>query len=689
MKKNSSFTHAVSTIWHRHTWMVLGAVAGLILAFTWFFVFSLVSDSRQREMANAERDLANITRLTQEHASRTLRSADQVMRFVKARYLELGDRLDLTEMTRQGVIDTQIFNQVGIIDADGIYVLANRPIPTRLDLSDREHVKVHMAEDTGTLFISKPVIGRSTGKWSIQLTRRINKANGAFGGVVVISIDPTYFTNFYKELNLGPGGMNAIYGFDGFTRARRVGDEIDFVSDATKSLLIQKKIHESPVGSYPQISGIDGVERLYFYREIPGYALISVSGIDMRHLLANHDKAAQALYGQAALASLLILALAAGLARYLWLLRLQAEARERAQAQIEDRNKQLDEVFDLSPDGFVSFDKNNCVKSINPAFNQMTGSQALVLEGMHERDFSAWLASLCEPTARFEGVLVLQGRAQKNAADAQQTIEIKEGGRRVLTVQLRVSSSSTVSEILYLRDITHETEVESLKSEFLATAAHELRTPMASIYGFSEILLTQDTDPESQKEFLDIIYKQSQLMIQILNELLDLARIEARRGKDFKFATLCLQDLLHDVFKGYQCPDGRAAPTLIAPEPPIHLLADSSKLRQALLNVVSNAYKYSPGGGPVVVRLELQASKDQEMQVCIQVEDHGIGMTPEQTDKVFTRFYRADPSGKLPGTGLGMSITQEIVEYHHGHISIVSALGQGTQISVILPVQLA
>jgi signal transduction histidine kinase len=246
-----------------------------------------------------------------------------------------------------------------------------------------------------------------------------------------------------------------------------------------------------------------------------------------------------------------------------------------------------------------------------------------------------------------------------------------------------------VSQILYVRDITHETEVEALKSEFLATAAHELRTPMASIYGFAEVLLTQSADAESQKEFLGIIHKQSRLMVDILNELLDLARIEARRGKDFKYIELCLQDLLADVIKAFQYPVGRAIPEMEAPEQPVALLADSGKLRQALLNVLSNAYKYSPDGGAVRILVELPQPSDQNQHVAIHISDHGMGMTAAQSSKVFTRFYRADTSGRVPGTGLGMSITKEIVEHHKGSISVISAPGEGTQVSIYLPVHAA
>ncbi len=673
---------------HRNVLILLWAVGLLLLLLTWAHVYVLGSQSREREISAAERDLSNLTRAAQEHAVRTFRSADQVIRFVQSRYQELGDKLDLKALTQQGVIDAEIFNQVGIIDANGIYVLANRPITSRLDLSDREHFKVHINQDNGQLFVSKPVIGRATGKWSIQLTRRINKPDGSFGGVVVLSIDPTYFTEFYGALNLGPGGLTALYGLDGIARARRVGNQAEFGSDASRSTLFERLVKEKPSGSYVQQSVIDGVERLYFFRTLPDYSMVSLAAVDIRFLMVNHEKGLQALLLQASFVSLLILALVAGISRYLGLLRRDAQARKAAQAQIQERTEQLNAVFEISPDGFVSFDQNYCVKFVNPAFRQMTGLGSGTLEGMDENDFSAWLASLCEPASRFTGLRALRSTVQDKLAPAQETIELKDFGHLILQVQLRLSEAGTVSQILYVRDITHETEVEALKSEFLATAAHELRTPMASIYGFAEVLLTQGTDAESQKEFLGIIHKQSRLMVDILNELLDLARIEARRGKDFKYTELSLQDLLADLMKAYQCPVGRAPPELEAPALPIILLADSGKLRQALLNVLSNAYKYSPDGGAVHILVELQQTPDQSQRVAIHISDHGMGMTSEQSSKVFTRFYRADTSGRVPGTGLGMSITKEIVEHHKGNISVISAPGEGTQVSIYLPVHI-
>jgi signal transduction histidine kinase len=670
---------------YRRTLIMLWVAATVLLGLTWWHVFALTSESRSKEIASAERDLANLTRVSQEHANRTFRSADQVIRFIQSRYLEIGNQLNLKELADKGVIDAEIFPQVGIIDAKGIYVLANLPVTGKLDLSDREHFKVHLAADTGELFVSKPVLGRASGKWSIQLTRRINRPNGEFAGVVVVSIAVDYFTRFYGELKLGSQGVVALYGLDGIARVRKVGNKEEFGSNAINAPMFQRISQGQLEGGYTNRSVVDGIERLYYFRKIPGYQLVVVNGLDTQYLLTNHNNAKQALWLQAAMVSLLILALAAALTRYLRQLRREISIRQQAQRQIEERNEQLNAIFELSPDGFVSFDANKRIKYVSTAFTQLTGQAGTQLEGMNERDFSSWLAQRCTPATPFIGVSALRAKVSGGKPNQREIVELDAPGKRVLQIGMSCSDSNQVSQILYLRDVTHETEVDHMKSEFLSIAAHELRTPMASILGYSEILLHETYDPDTQREFLDTIYRQSQLMANILNELLDLARIEARRDKDFRYTQVDLQELLVELLKSYPLPNGRAVAELDMPAQPLFLMADAGKLRQALLNVISNAYKYSPQGGLVHIRAWLHNEAEQTPKVCIEIVDYGIGMTPEQLARVCERFYRADTSGKILGTGLGMSIVKEIIELHHGTLKIDSHLGHGTRVQLCLP----
>lgn len=365
-----------------------------------------------------------------------------------------------------------------------------------------------------------------------------------------------------------------------------------------------------------------------------------------------------------------------------------------AEARIRDRTEQLNAIFALSPDAFVSFDSKRCVKYVSPAFRGMTGLDEAELIGLHETDFSNRLRALCSTKAPFLGLSQLHSalldsepaRGAEPALDQRQLIVLQGDRPRILEVGLRQSDAETVSQILYFRDVTHEQEIDRMKSEFLSTAAHELRTPMASIYGFSELLLSTRLTETRRQEALGAIHRQSKLMISIVNELLDLARIDARRGQDFDFQCVELNDVVRQACGDFQPPDERAAPLYEPKAQSAYVKADRLKLLQAIGNVLSNAYKYSPDGGDV--RLDIVSEPTDAIgseRVGIRVTDRGIGMTSEQLARVSERFYRADTSGRIPGTGLGMSIVKEIINLHGGEVELESEFGVGTTVTLWLP----
>ena len=366
--------------------------------------------------------------------------------------------------------------------------------------------------------------------------------------------------------------------------------------------------------------------------------------------------------------------------------------------QSRDRAEQTEAVFELSVAGLVSFDMARRVKLSNPEFTAQTGLSAESIAGLDEAAFSSRLAQQCLPGARFAGIAALRKRSEEapdgdgtKVVDPHELIEIAGPSCAMLQVRLREAPAGGVSQIVHIRDVTREMEIDRLKSEFLSTAAHELRTPMASIFGFSELLLADGFSPEEQADFAQTIHRNAKLMTSLINELLDLARIEARRGKDFKFAPLQLQDWVRRVVHDHKPPEGRQGPLLDLPETPLWLNADPSKMEQALGNVISNAYKYSPGGGEV--RISITAAQEDRAadagKIGICVSDQGMGMTAQQVSRACERFYRADTSGKIPGTGLGMSIVSEIVGLHGGRVAISSAPGVGTAVTLWLPTIIA
>jgi len=231
---------------------------------------------------------ANLAQSLEAHTRSILSSAEQVMRFVRARYEERGERLDLAGLVRRGEIDDHHFNQIGIINEKGIYIASNLPTFTPVDLSDREHFRVHLDSDLkGKAFVSRPVKGHASGKWSIQLSGRINKPDGSFGGVVVVSVDPQTFTRVYQNVDVGARGIIALIGDDGVVRVRGGGstDEMTGVQlDVVTSPLFQAA-RGAESGLLVGRSEIDQVERRNSWMRIAGYPLMVLVGVSLDEAL--------------------------------------------------------------------------------------------------------------------------------------------------------------------------------------------------------------------------------------------------------------------------------------------------------------------------------------------------------------------------------------------------------------------
>ena len=266
---------------------VIAAAAVLILSL-WGSLQVYIDFEKKDAYETAGRLATNFTRTFEEHTVRTVRVLDQTTVFVKRDYELLGDRLNLEAYGRDGVFLDQFYNLIGVVDEKGWVKKVNRPLPPS-NVSDREHFQVHVAEDTGKLFISKPVLGRSSGKWSVQFTRRINKTDGSFGGIVVTSLDPYYFTEFYRAVDIGPGSVAALVGLDGVVRARRTENSSEIGQNISGSILF-KELAKSRAGSYTSESQVDGVRRLYAYRKLKDYPLVVVVGIDERAILAEFNE---------------------------------------------------------------------------------------------------------------------------------------------------------------------------------------------------------------------------------------------------------------------------------------------------------------------------------------------------------------------------------------------------------------
>jgi signal transduction histidine kinase len=240
------------------------------------------------------------------------------------------------------------------------------------------------------------------------------------------------------------------------------------------------------------------------------------------------------------------------------------------------------------------------------------------------------------------------------------------------------------------RDITHEVEVDRLKSEFVATVSHELRTPMTAIKGYVDILTMGAAGAlnENQMHFLDVVRNNIDRLNTLVSDLLDISRIEAGR------VTLnpqpvdlyeIAESVVADVLRRSQNENKPMALSLDAPKklPPVN--GDGDRVRQILGNLVDNAYNYTPDNGSIRVNIHQENG-----EVQVDVQDNGVGIAPEDQARIFERFYRGEHPMVLatPGTGLGLPIVRQLVEMHNGRIWMTSTgvPGDGSTFSFTLPV---
>jgi len=233
-------------------------------------------------------------------------------------------------------------------------------------------------------------------------------------------------------------------------------------------------------------------------------------------------------------------------------------------------------------------------------------------------------------------------------------------------------------------DITERKKIEQMKSDFVALASHELRTPLTSIQGYAELILDGDVGKISreQREFLEIISQNTRRLEALINDVLDVEKIESGR-MTMKMEKTDLIQVVDNCFKTFKVmAEGKGLQLeKDIKTSPINVLGDSDRLSQVFSNLLSNAIKYSKEG-----RVKISASIKGEF-ASVAVEDTGLGMSPEDMKIVFSRFFRAEDSyvRKTTGSGLGLSIVKATIERHNGDIKVESKLGAGSKFEVILP----
>ncbi|MGI8913494.1 MAG: PAS domain-containing sensor histidine kinase [Chloroflexota bacterium] len=366
--------------------------------------------------------------------------------------------------------------------------------------------------------------------------------------------------------------------------------------------------------------------------------------------------------------------------------RKQVEAAFRQQfAATEEARSETRAILDATVEAMVLVTPDGVVRTINRRFEEIFAlSEDTVcrrsfveLQPEMERRFSdpaavaLLLAHVTDTEERFTRDLAQRWPAPR-------TLEL-------FSTPVRSADNTLLGRLYAFRDVTHEREVDRMKSEFVSLVSHELRTPLTSIKGYVHLLMSGEVGAITgeQQDFLGVISNNADRLSVMINDFLDLSRIESGHV-DLAHVPVDLTALVSQVATtfGPAMEAKQQRLVLVLADPLLPVLGDPDRLVQVVTNLLSNAHKYTAPGGSITI-----AARQDGVSLHLAITDTGIGMTPDELTQLFTRFYRAKNSTTqaVGGTGLGLAITKSLVELHGGSVAVESQPGAGTTFTVTLP----
>jgi PAS domain S-box-containing protein len=345
----------------------------------------------------------------------------------------------------------------------------------------------------------------------------------------------------------------------------------------------------------------------------------------------------------------------------------------RAQAE----RQKLEDIVNASSEGILTFDRWGNIANWSAASADITGFAAEEVVGKTFAELSVLLQG-----ERFD-------YPQNEEAARRYLVRIRTKGGETRWLVVARTRLPEGGDVLILHDDTVRRTYEEVRaarledrlwSDLIASVSHELRTPLTSILGFTETLLTRpEVSPEERGRYLDIVAEQARRLGLLVDDLLNLRTLD-ETGFKLQLEVLDLRDLLGEQAAAFEGQLGDRELRLELPDEPLVVRADRRRVAQVVANLLANAIKYSPGGGPVSVRAEVRDGR-----VGVSVTDEGIGIPEESRHEVFLPFVRLDSNADAEGVGLGLAISRRIIRRHGGELDFESVPGEGSTFSFELP----
>ncbi|MDR7866691.1 MAG: ATP-binding protein [Sporomusaceae bacterium] len=647
---------------------------GIFLIFAVLLTFyHAIEGEKQKEFQSAVKETANLARAFEEHTLRTLRSADQTTLSLKYLYEREGRAIDIPAYVREGRLPGDPFIIMGVIDENGELVVSSQVPFASANFSDREYFQVHIDYDSERLYVGKPVLGRLAGKWAIQMTRRINKPDGSFGGVAVVAVDPYYFSDFYRQVDLGKNSAVVLVGRDGIVRARQAGASTVAGQDMTGTELMAK-LTVSDAGQYVATRKDEGVTRIHSFRALLAYPLAVVVGVDQQEIMQRASDSVANYYPVAGLICLVIIVCVLMLLRFVARQKAFEEdmrvARGLLEARVEERTQEL--------------------SALNEELKAMNEEHLAMNEELQSTNRELW--DEVAMRRRTEGEL-------KHRND-----ELAEAYAELNTIQLQAYQQDKMASI----------------GQLAAGVAHEINNPMSFII----------SNLESLHDYLGRLTRfitiQEETVAEVANlhagkgdrkdALAAVGKLEhARQALKVDYVIHDVESLIHETLegagrvkdivqdlKGFARVESESRPANIneGVESAINIVWNEMKykasldkdygelpltkcnigqLNQVFMNVFVNATQAIDKWGEIKVKTWAEGGN-----IYVSISDTGCGIPPQLLNRIFEPFFTTKEVGK--GTGLGLSVTYDIIKKHGGEIRVTSEPGQGTTFTIVIPI---
>ena len=339
--------------------------------------------------------------------------------------------------------------------------------------------------------------------------------------------------------------------------------------------------------------------------------------------------------------------------------------------EIERQKKQIETILLHMTDGVIAFNMEGKIIHINTA--------AMNLLKLEQKDNSfEKIFNKLKLNINLEKIIYLE-----NWTSSEHRLTIEDKCVNLFFVPFQDENNRQAGLIVVIQDITEHVKLDNMRKEFVADVSHELKTPITSIMGYADTLLEGEYDKDTQQKFLGVISSEARRMARLVTDLLTLSKYDSKKVKleetEFDLGELtkkCQERLKFEIEKKHQ----NVECFVTANVPPVS--ADKYGIERVVLNILSNAIKYTPENGKIKIYVGFVYN-----DAYIKIIDNGIGISEQDLTRIFDRFYRADKARarEMGGTGLGLSIAKEILDQNKGSIDIRSELGKGTEVIIRIP----